>query len=641
MKARAEDGRVAVRNVRRHVRQELEHLEKDGEISQRRPRPHREGAREADPRRDRRDRHDARATRRRSCSRSDAPEPAGRERRSGRSGRVEGDGSSLEPRGGYARERSVRGRVRRPPHARRGCADPGCRGSAGRVDSRRPPGESEPDPTPTTSSSSSRSSTSTPDPAEPRVEHRPETPSPPVPSLPCARSARRRRPEPVGHERADDAPATESTDARSRGERPTGEVPPLPHWTEPPTGAVPGDLRRRRRRARRRRSTSWATVTGRAAALPRRGLRLGRGRLRATTCRGEHDEARRARRTTGPVDEEAAFARDLAERRRGPRAGPRARPTTAPPAPPVAARGPSRGRAPSSRRGRGRRPRPADRDHDRAAVAVVAIICFTQRRRWTALLAAVIVGVATLEFASALQQRGLRPATLARARRGARSCRSRRSTYGADAYPGVLRADRRRSRCCGSCGRSRRAGRCSASRRTVLVFAYVGGLGGFAGLLLASSDGVGLILGVALCVIAYDVVRLLRRLAVRAAAAIAPRVSPNKTVEGTVAGMVASVVVGAAIVGQIDPWTVGQGAVLGVLRRGRRVPRRPVRVDAQARPRPQGLRLAAARPRRACSTGSTRCCSACRSPTTSRSSLKISADRAHGSGCDPAGMTSP
>jgi ribosome recycling factor len=33
VKARAEDARVAVRNVRRHVRQELEHLEKDGELS--------------------------------------------------------------------------------------------------------------------------------------------------------------------------------------------------------------------------------------------------------------------------------------------------------------------------------------------------------------------------------------------------------------------------------------------------------------------------------------------------------------------------------------------------------------------------------------------------------------------------------
>ena len=33
VKKQAEEGRVAVRNVRRHIRQELEHLAKDGEIS--------------------------------------------------------------------------------------------------------------------------------------------------------------------------------------------------------------------------------------------------------------------------------------------------------------------------------------------------------------------------------------------------------------------------------------------------------------------------------------------------------------------------------------------------------------------------------------------------------------------------------
>lgn len=33
VRSRAEEGRVAVRNARRHARQELEHLEKDGEIS--------------------------------------------------------------------------------------------------------------------------------------------------------------------------------------------------------------------------------------------------------------------------------------------------------------------------------------------------------------------------------------------------------------------------------------------------------------------------------------------------------------------------------------------------------------------------------------------------------------------------------
>jgi ribosome recycling factor len=33
VKTRAEEGRVAVRNVRRHIRQELEHQEKDGDLS--------------------------------------------------------------------------------------------------------------------------------------------------------------------------------------------------------------------------------------------------------------------------------------------------------------------------------------------------------------------------------------------------------------------------------------------------------------------------------------------------------------------------------------------------------------------------------------------------------------------------------
>ena len=72
---------------------------------------------------------------------------------------------------------------------------------------------------------------------------------------------------------------------------------------------------------------------------------------------------------------------------------------------------------------------------------------------------------------------------------------------------------------------------------TVFAFAYVGGLGGFAGLLLGSHDGVGLILGVALCVITYDVVGFFVG-SQFGKSAIAPRVSPNKSFEGTLAGMV-------------------------------------------------------------------------------------------------------
>jgi phosphatidate cytidylyltransferase len=99
---------------------------------------------------------------------------------------------------------------------------------------------------------------------------------------------------------------------------------------------------------------------------------------------------------------------------------------------------------------------------------------------------------------------------------------------------------------------------------TVLVFAYIGGLGGFAGLLLASHNGVRLLLGVALCVIAYDVFGFFVG-SQFGHTAVAPRISPNKTVEGSVAGMIAAVIVGAAIVGQFSPWTPGKGAVLGVL----------------------------------------------------------------------------
>jgi len=99
---------------------------------------------------------------------------------------------------------------------------------------------------------------------------------------------------------------------------------------------------------------------------------------------------------------------------------------------------------------------------------------------------------------------------------------------------------------------------------TILVFAYIGGLGGFAGLLLAAHDGVRLLLGVALCVIAYDVFGFFVG-SQFGHTPVAPRISPNKTIEGTAAGMIASIIVGAAIVGQIAPWTVGKGAVLGVL----------------------------------------------------------------------------
>jgi CDP-diglyceride synthetase len=103
---------------------------------------------------------------------------------------------------------------------------------------------------------------------------------------------------------------------------------------------------------------------------------------------------------------------------------------------------------------------------------------------------------------------------------------------------------------------------------TFLAFGYVGIMGGFAGLLLGRPDGIGLLLGVVLCCVAYDIAGYLAgsRFGRRH---IAPSISPNKTVEGLLAGMAASVVVGFILVGSISPWgrfsALALGAVVAVL----------------------------------------------------------------------------
>ena len=99
---------------------------------------------------------------------------------------------------------------------------------------------------------------------------------------------------------------------------------------------------------------------------------------------------------------------------------------------------------------------------------------------------------------------------------------------------------------------------------TFLVFGYVGVMGGFAGLILARPDGIGLILGVVLCCVAYDIGGYLagKRFG---RSHIAPAISPNKTAEGLLAGMGASVVIGLILVGGISPWGRFSGLALGAV----------------------------------------------------------------------------
>jgi phosphatidate cytidylyltransferase len=333
----------------------------------------------------------------------------------------------------------------------------------------------------------------------------------------------------------------------------SGEVPPLPHWTEPPTGAVPAifsddtgdhpvddDLE------------AWSTIGGGQARFRAEGADWAEVDFEDDFS-GAHEKLG-ALDEGGPVDEEAAFAEALAERRLRPGRGrPRARP--------------SRARAPE---GDVAPPGPAaTRDlptaiMTAAIVVVVALVSFSIGPVATALLACAVIGFATLELCNTLQTRGMRPATLL-ALTASLTVPLAAEHYGPSVYPAYLALIVIFSMLWFlwqvTPGRP-----LLGVAATVLSFGYVGGLGGFAGLLLGAPQdhGVGLLLGLAFCTVAYDVVGFFVG-SQFGRSRVAPNVSPNKTVAGTVAGMVASVFFGFAVAGSISPWTHSRGLVLGLL----------------------------------------------------------------------------
>ena len=106
---------------------------------------------------------------------------------------------------------------------------------------------------------------------------------------------------------------------------------------------------------------------------------------------------------------------------------------------------------------------------------------------------------------------------------------------------------------------------------TLLVFAWGGVLGSFAGLLLRPSgvphhsrDGIAFLLGVVLCVVVNDIVAYVAGQAF-GRTPLAPSISPGKTVEGFVIALVATVLTGAAIVGHIHPFGPVKGFWLGLV----------------------------------------------------------------------------
>ncbi len=333
----------------------------------------------------------------------------------------------------------------------------------------------------------------------------------------------------------------------------------LPHWTEPPTGEVPqlagdadadDDLE----------DDLWSGVQA-----PR--FRSEVGAYSASDFGDDplHDDttALGALVDMPDVDDDEEFAAEVAarrapSRRERPRAG-NARPGGTP----AAAYGADTGPRPSRRVGS--TDDLTTRVITALILAAVAVLAFAIGRAATAVLVTVIVAAAALELFDGLRRAGFQPATLI-GLLGSAAMVGIAYNYGERAFPlvGVIVLGFTLFWYLAKVVHARPM---VNSAVTLLGYTYVGVLGGFAGLLLAYPDGLGMVIGLVLCAVAYDVVGYLvgARMGRRA---LAPEVSPNKTVEGLVSGMGAAILTG-AIVSQVfglHPWDAfSNGLLLGVV----------------------------------------------------------------------------
>lgn len=371
------------------------------------------------------------------------------------------------------------------------------------------------------------------------------------------------------------------------GETPTGEASgpiPLPHWTEPPTGEVPrvvagddepievdDDLE------------SWASVSGQT---PR--FRVGESDWAESdfadpeALKDDTFDVGALSEAEVVVDDDAEFEEQVAARRRG-FLGSRPR-TKRPPAAPVdqservEERPRPRPRRPALERGDEMPPPEAGnsggpgadlttRVLTGVAIAVVALIMFKLGRGPAAFMVAIIVGLAAFELYEAFRRSGYHPATIlgvigAMAMVG---IAYKSDNYGLQAFPLVTAlivvftmlwymAEVVKARPVVNIA------------ITLFVFSYVGVLGAFGGLLLSAPNGTGLVLGVAICAVGYDVCGYFVG-SQFGRSRMAPRLSPNKTWEGLFGGMLASLILGGILGKVLTPWdgSITDGLALGLV----------------------------------------------------------------------------
>ncbi len=198
------------------------------------------------------------------------------------------------------------------------------------------------------------------------------------------------------------------------------------------------------------------------------------------------------------------------------------------------------------------------------AIAVVALIMLKLGRGPATFMVALIVGAAAFEMYEAFRRAGYHPATLLGLLASV-SIVGIAYTRGLQAFPLVLvllsaftmlwyMAEVVRARPIVNIA------------ITLFTFVYIGVFGAFAGLLLSARDGTGLILGLAICAIGYDVFGYFIGTQF-GRSRMSPRLSPNKTWEGLIGGMVASLALGAIVGEVLAPWNgkITHGLALGLV----------------------------------------------------------------------------
>lgn len=346
------------------------------------------------------------------------------------------------------------------------------------------------------------------------------------------------------------------------------EAPELPHWSEPPTGEVPVFVPEQvdeitavsvqEGEDAGVEADAWSGVTGTAPRyrdhasdwaeadfIPGEPLM---GSETAIGALAEH------------VDEEEEFTEAVAERRGGLRRGKKTNAAAAQPERPAMLEPDQPIAQPASSA-------PQGRDLPVAIATgvvfvAVALFVFNLGRGPAAWLAAAIVMVATAEVYAEARAKGYQPATLL-GLIGSMSLTLGAYWKGESAYPIVIALVVAFTPLWYLSGVVHARATVNMAL-TLFAFGYVGVLGSFAGLLLAHPNGVGLLIGVALCVVAHDTGAFFigSRIGTKK---IAARVSPNKTIEGLLGGSSASVFIGLAVVSRISPWDVGSGLGLGLM----------------------------------------------------------------------------